>query len=469
MLSKIPPIALILTALTFKTAAVEIRIDSTQHFQTLTGLGAMLYPYGGRYTDPGFPELMIRDFGASLIRMEVVPNAQESEPTNLTTYLTDPLDKIIAGMDFKNNENSRAGEVARALYGARLDEVRFIATVWSPPKWMKTNGDVNHGGKLRPDRRAHFARYLAAYCRGFEKVYGVPIYSLSIQNELMFEEPYKSCLYDPKTTEWGEAISAVATEFDHDRLATTLFGPENMGLPDWFLGNNCLFAAQVIGNPTALRRLQAWAFHGYEPDGKTVASSKKNWQAYNREFRRAGKELWMTETSGNDPSWIHATTNGAPDGALAMGIAMHDALVAGGVNAWVYWSFQDGDHVSPYNLIAHGDTSSKKYNTAKHFTRYLRPGAVRVAATPDTDDFAVVAFVHERKKSLAVVLVNLRDHPEEVKLALPRESAITRCNVYATTATENFSPQSGVELRDGTAAFVVPAQSIATFYGVAGK
>ena len=456
-------------ALLFSSSAhaIDVTLDYGQRFQTIRGLGAMLYPFADRYTDPTFPDLFARDFGASMARMEIVPTVQAEEPANLATYLTDPLDVIIGEMDLKGTENNKAGEVIKPIYDARLDDFKLIATVWSPPKWMKTNNDTRNGGSLRPDRREHFAKYLAAYCQGFEKTYGVPIFALSIQNELMFKEPYNSCLYNPDTTEWADTMAAVTRAFRQYGIRTKLFGPENMGLPGWFLENNRKFTAQVVTNRDTMHFVQAWAFHGYQSDGKTVASSKNNWAAYSQAFESTGKELWMTETSGNSPSWIHTNKEGTPDGALAMGVALHDALVAGNVNAWTYWSFQDGDKVNEYNLTARGDKNSKKYNVAKHYFRYIRPGAVRVRATPDTDNLNVSVFLHDQQQTLTLVLVNIATDPIDVNLHIPATPAISTFKVFATTAEASFVGQPAAKVTHGETSFSVPAQSIVTLYGQA--
>jgi O-glycosyl hydrolase len=463
-------VAVLLTGALFLTAAghaTDITVDYTQKYQTINGLGTMLYPFGGRFTDPGFPDLFVRDFGASMARMEIVPTVQGEEPANIATYLTDPISTIVSGMNFKGTDNNKAGEVIKALYDARLDDLKLIASVWSPPKWMKTNNDTRNGGALRPDRREHFAKYLAAYCQGFEQTYGVPIYALSIQNELMFNEPYNSCVYNPDTTEWGDAMANVAKAFNQYGIKTKLFGPENMGLPDWFLQNNRKFIAQVVTNKDTMEYVQAWAFHGYQSDGKTVASSKNNWAAYVRAFKDTGKELWMTETSGNVPRWIHTSKEGTPDGALAMGVALHDALVAGNINAWTYWSFQDGDSINEYNLTVHGDKQSRKYNAAKHFFRYIRPGAVRVAASPDTDTLNVAAFIHDQQKTLTVVFVNIATNTAEVNLHIPAIPAIPSFKVFATTAEDDFVVRPEAKVTEGKTSLSIPAQCIVTMYGLA--
>lgn len=396
-----------------------------------------------------------------MARMEIIPTAQGEAPANLDTYLSDPLDKIIAGMDFKQDSIKKIGDVIKPIAEKRLDEFKLIATVWSPPKWMKSNNNTVHGGKLRADRREHFGKFLAAYCKGFEQLYGVPVYAVSIQNELMFDEPYNSCLYNPDTNEYHDAVLAVVRAFKKYGVEAKLFGPEHMANDargGWFYGGNLKFIGQIAKDKETLDGMTAWAFHGYAADGKTSGSSRKGWENYREDLKGYGKELWMTETSGTTPAWIA----GGKGGALALGVVIHDALACGNINAWVYWSFQDGDRTSGYNLTAHGDKTSRKYCVAKHFFRYIRPGAVRVEATPDTPDLNVCAFVHDAQKTITVVLVNMTTAEQAVTLTLPAAPAVTALKVFRTSAAEAFSEQAEAPVTDGKASLKVPGQSIVT-------
>jgi glucosylceramidase len=61
---------------------------------------------------------------------------------------------------------------------------KLFASPWSPPAWMKTTGQMNHGGKLKPEYRDAWARYYCRYISEYERE-GIPIWGLSIQNEPM--------------------------------------------------------------------------------------------------------------------------------------------------------------------------------------------------------------------------------------------------------------------------------------------
>ena len=45
--------------------------------------------------------------------------------------------------------------------------IKLLASPWSPPAWMKTNGQMNHGGKLQPEYRAAWARYYVRFVQEY--------------------------------------------------------------------------------------------------------------------------------------------------------------------------------------------------------------------------------------------------------------------------------------------------------------
>ena len=53
-------------------------------------------------------------------------------------------------------------QAARKVAGR---QIKLLASPWSPPAWMKTNGRMTGGGKLKPEYRAAWAPYLCRYIR----------------------------------------------------------------------------------------------------------------------------------------------------------------------------------------------------------------------------------------------------------------------------------------------------------------
>jgi O-glycosyl hydrolase len=172
----------------------------------------------------------------------------------------------------------------------------------------------------------------------------------------------------------------------------------------------------------------------------------------------AGVGQWISYEKQKDGS------SGRPNGALTMALNMHDALVYGDLNAWVYWSFQDGKQVSQYNLTANGDRTSKKLLVARHYFRYIRPGAVRIDALPTSPEHTLCAFVQDGQKTVSIILSNQTDQPEPMTLTLKNLGKVDAAKLvgFVTTAQENWKQLPALAPGGGTLKVELPAQSVMT-------
>ena len=84
--------------------------------------------------------------------------------------------------------------------------LKFFGTAWSPPAWMKTNHELNHGGFLRdhPGGKYYkaFAQYTVRFLEEYKKNH-VDIWGLTIVNEPGFGNDHNfryNCLgFTPQT------------------------------------------------------------------------------------------------------------------------------------------------------------------------------------------------------------------------------------------------------------------------------
>src|SRR5260221_12110227 len=74
------------------------------------------------------------------------------------------------------------------------EPLKILVSPWSPPAWMKTNGQFKGGGKLKPEYRQVWANYFVRFIREYEKE-GVPIWGVTVQNEPAAAQVWDSCLY----------------------------------------------------------------------------------------------------------------------------------------------------------------------------------------------------------------------------------------------------------------------------------
>ncbi|MGN0738649.1 MAG: glucosylceramidase [Treponema sp.] len=69
-----------------------------------------------------------------------------------------------------------------------------LATPWSPPDWMKTNNDMNHGGKLKPEYKKLWADYFVKFIKGMNER-GIKVDGVSVQNEPEAVQTWDSCIW----------------------------------------------------------------------------------------------------------------------------------------------------------------------------------------------------------------------------------------------------------------------------------
>mgnify|MGYP003298862416 CR=1 FL=1 len=77
---------------------------------------------------------------------------------------------------------------------SRNGDIKFLASPWSPPAWMKTNNERLHGGHLKPEYYELYAEYLCKYLFAYKKE-GINIEYLTIQNEQKATQTWESCVF----------------------------------------------------------------------------------------------------------------------------------------------------------------------------------------------------------------------------------------------------------------------------------
>jgi hypothetical protein len=357
--------------------------------------------------------------------------------------------------------------------------------------------DSSLGGAGPTSALTQFVRCTAAYLRGFQKAYNVHFYSISIQNELNFEEFYNSCTY-PLSSGYITALKAVRAELDKypDLAEIKLMGPEDLLGGDaygmWQYGGgsttihkNLQYLQNIAADPIAAAAESFFCIHGYASDGISAANATPTswlWWANGwtsspaagippnvQGFTAYGKKSWMTETSGENPAWLSPASGFPSGGAWSLALRIQQALVFGQQSAWVYWQFTDGSTNGQFTLTDQWQrTNSAKYVAAKHFFRYIRPNSIRVDATvTGSTNLVASAFLNQTNRTLTAILINTTSN------ALP--AAITLTNLpfsfstfrTFTSSETNYWRSSSTPVANSTASVNIPRYGIVTLYGIA--
>jgi O-glycosyl hydrolase len=356
--------------------------------------------------------------------------------------------------------------------------------------------DAALGGSGPTSALTQFARGIAAYIRGFQQAYGVQFHAISIQNELNFEEFYNSCTY-PLSAGYIAALKAVRAEFDlyPDLAPIQIMGPEDLLGGDayglWQYGGggstihkNLQYLQNIFADPQASNALSFFCIHGYASDGVNAANATPtqwNWWANGwtaspapgipsnvRGYTFFNKKSWMTETSGENPAWLFPTSGYPSEGAWGLALRIHQPLAAGQQSAWIYWQTTDGSSVGAQTLTdANLRTNAAKYVAAKHYFRYIRPGAVRVdAAITGTSNLLATAFLHETNRTITLVLLNTSASSISADIRVPTSPfAITSFRAF-TSHNGDLWRSSSVAVSNGVASVTVPGYGVATLYGM---
>src|SRR6202012_1354248 len=81
-------------------------------------------------------------------------------------------DVALKTFDVSHDEKYRIPFIKEAIAAAG-GKLTLFASPWSPPAWMKTNNDVLHGGKLKPEYQDSWANLFVKFIKAYEKE-GIP-------------------------------------------------------------------------------------------------------------------------------------------------------------------------------------------------------------------------------------------------------------------------------------------------------
>ncbi|HEX4681624.1 MAG TPA: glycoside hydrolase family 30 protein [Gemmatimonadaceae bacterium] len=327
------------------------------------------------------------------------------------TYVTEG-DTELKSFTVEHDRRYRIPFIRQALAAAH-GKLTLFASPWSPPAFMKTNNDMLHGGKLKPEMRSAWANYYTKFIKAYERE-GIPIWGTTIQNEPMATQTWESCIY--------------TAEDERDFLKHDL-GPamKRAGLGDrkiiaWDHNRDLIYqrVSTILGDPEAAQYVWGIGYHWYEPwSGGTMMFD--NVRLVRETF--PDKKLLFTEGTADsfDAKDIHNWRLGE-----IYGKSMINDFNDGAVG-WTDWNVlldeQGGpNHVGNYCFApVHGDTKTgeltytNSYHYIGHFSKYVRPGARRIACSPSRSALLATAFVNPDGK-VSVVVMNPTDKPVDYNL-----------------------------------------------------
>jgi glucosylceramidase len=274
----------------------------------------------------------------------------------------------------------------------------LYASPWSPPAWMKTNGDMLHGGKLRPEYADTWARYVVRFVREYEKI-GIPMWGLTVQNEPMATQPWESCIFTAEEER----------DYVKNHLGPVLAraGLGRLKLMIWDHNRGIMYqrAKVVLDDPAAAKYVWGTGFHWYVGDHFDNVRLVHDAYPDKALMFTEGTEATFDPNTLGDWKWgeVYGTSMVNDFNNWATGWTVWNVLLdeRGGPN-----------HVGNFCMAPIiGDTRTgaltymASYYYLAHFSKFVRPGARRIVASSNTDDLRTTAFVNP-DGTVAVIVLN---------------------------------------------------------------
>ncbi len=368
----------------------------------------------------------------------------------------------------------------RQAFGQFVREVQdrhdpfIMASIWSPPAYMKDNGSKVDGGSLLPEYYDEYARFLSLWVQGMQSQFGVTIDALSFQNE-PGKKSWESC-------QWTNA--QIKTFFkDHflptliaDGLIPALGEPEG-GLKlivneatSWTdAGINA-----ILADPDIAPYIDIAAAHVYGDGGFPV-----------RPFttaRSMGKRVWQTEFYARK---TYGTTSNSIGYGLLVTRFIHNMFVTNEINAYNFWWMASPEDKDIQALVDMTEDNTnfglmKQGAAFGQFSRFVRPGDWRVGVSnpfpehkpevPLSEEVlvalrvGVVAFKSAPGDRMVFVAINDGDQPCQIDLDIHAPGGvITSLRPWRTSASEDIASLDTVPVSGNAAVLDLPSDSVTTY------
>jgi len=388
--------------------------------------------------------------GLSILRNFIpsTKNVGTIEPTAPASPSTPPAYQPLGTDDGQE----RLSKYIQTWYGVN----QFVADAWGAPPFMKTNDSDSGGGTLcgvpgatcpSGDWRQAYANYLVQYAEDYAAD-GINLGYLGFENEANLAPNYSGMVLTPVQT--ANFADVLGPNLANSGLSTQVECCDTEG---WNYAAQ--YANTLEADPTASSYVKLFTSHGYTapPNSPLAGWTNPVWETEWSTF-----ETW-------DPSW--------DDGTDASGFSwaqrIYQGLTSADLSAFFYWwgtstPTYNGDNESLVQINGSTVVPSGRLWAFANFSRFVRPDAVRIAASTDTSSLEITAFKNA-DGSLTLVALNSATSPVTADLSLSGTGTPNGVSAqpYVTDAASSMAKQAGIKVQNAAFSASVPARSVVTY------
>lgn len=414
-----------------EVSASVIRILPKQKFQTITG-------FGGSFTESSAyllsklssakrKEVLEAYFGDSGAKYSLTRTHMNSCDFSLSNYSYAPIagDTLLENFSVEEDLNDIIPMIKDAM-ATSSDGFKIISSPWTAPPWMKDNNNYV-GGKLLPKYYDTWALFFSKYITAY-KAEGIDIWGFTVENEPLGNgNNWESMIFTPqemndfvknhlgpKLKADGHDAKILGYDQNRDELKNWVeVMYKDQEAAQYFAGTAVHWYASTFDFFPKTLQLA----HNAAPDKyliqteACVDSEEPKWQD--------DKWYWTKEATDWGWDWAseeqkHLHPKYAPVNRYARDVI---GCLNNWVDGWIDWNMvldkQGGPNwfknwcVAPVIVDIETDEVyfTPLYFVMSHFSKFIRPGAVRIGLETSDKDLQVTA-AQNPDGSIAVVVFN---------------------------------------------------------------
>ncbi|WP_321516812.1 glycoside hydrolase family 30 protein [Marinifilum fragile] len=430
-------------------ADAEINIKPDEKFQEIIG-------FGGSFTEStaylmnqigkeNRKQILDAYFGENGARYSLTRTHINSCDFSLSNYSYAPVegDKELKHFSIDEDRDDIIPMIKEAMAVSK-DGFKIMSSPWTAPVWMKDNKDWK-GGKLLPEYYDTWALYFSKYINEYKKE-GINIWGLTVENEplgngynweSMHFTPeemvdFVSNHLGPKLKADGHDVKVLGYDQNRDELkewADVMYKDEESS--EYFDGMAIHWYASTFDYmPDVLQYT-----HKKAPNKLMIQSEA----CVDAEVPQWNDDAWYWKKEATDWGYDWAPDEQKYLHPKYVPVYRYARDIIGCLNNWVQgwvdWNMvldtQGGPNWANNWCLAPVIVDPKKdevyftpmYYTLAHFSKYIRPGAIRIGFESNNDDLMVTA-AQNPDGSIAVVVLNMKEEAKQLKLTMAgKESA----------------------------------------------
>ncbi len=374
----------------------------------------------------------------------IEPNAPSS-PTATPSYVS------LASINSDQGQLWFAQQI-KADYGVS----NVFADAWSAPAFMKANDSPDNGGAVCGVSGATcssgswvqaYANYLKQYAADYAAA-GDPLTYIGPENEANLSTSYDSMQLTPAQT--VNVLDALGPTMASSGLSTQV---ECCATEGWNYAQQ--YASAIEADSTASADTAVFTSHGYT---EAPTSPLSGWT----------KPAWETEWSTFD-NWDTAWDDSSDASGLTWAQNIFNGLDEANLSAFLYWwgtttPSVSGDNEGLVEINGSSVIPSGRLWAFANFSRYVRPGAVRIGATTSDGNLTLDAFKNTNG-TVTVVALETGTSSDPVTFSLAGTGVANGATVtpYLTNSSSDVAAQATTSVSSGSFSYTMPARSLVTF------